>query len=188
MGIVDFMVGIKCILHPIKSNDMITNMVNACRNDNTVFNFLRWTTGEISFFRDFLLNINEIETDVTAYRSGSSPWWSALKRRKSMSRLRDSMFLGKRILPNATIVISAEEVEFIKSEYGYDLYNPIFFNKIMNHYFLLGFVIVDNSSQIAHFLFEDQINFQTVTFSALEKSSVNDERKFKEMLKVVKRV
>lgn len=188
MGVVDFIVGIKCILHPIKSNDMITNMVNACRNDNTVFNFLRWTTGEISFFRDFLLNINEIETDVTSYRTGASPWWSALKRRKSMSRFKDTMFINKRILPNATIVISAEEAEFIKSEYGYDLYNPVFFNKIMNHYFLLGFVIVDNSSQIAHFLFEDQTNFQTVTFSALEKSSVNDERKFKEMLKVVNRV
>jgi len=188
MGVVDFIVGIKCIMHPIKSNDMITNMVNACRNDNRVFNFLRWTTGEISFFKDFLLNVNEIKTDVTNYKTGSSPWWLALKRRKSLSRLKDTAVIGKQILPNATIVISAEEVEFIKSEYGYDLYNPIFFSKIMNHYFLLGFVIVDNSSQIAHFLFEDQENFQTVTFSALEKSSVNDERKFKEMLKVVNRM
>lgn len=188
MGVVDFIVGIKCILHPVKTNDMIINMVNACRNDNKVFNFLRWTTGEISFFRDFLLNIDEIKTDVTGFKTGSSPWWSALKRRKSLARLKDTAFIGKQILPNATIVISAEEVEFIKSEYGYDLYNPVFFRKIMNHYFLLGFVIVDNSSQIAHFLFEDQENFQTVTFSALEKSSVNDERKFKEMLKVVNRM
>ena len=58
----------------------------------------------------------------------------------------------------------------------------------MSEYFLLGFVIVDSSAQIAHFLYEDQTNFQTVTFSALEKSSVNDERKFKEMLKVVNRM
>lgn len=188
MGVVDFIVGIKCILHPVKSNDMVINVVNACRNDNKVFNFLRWTTGEISFFRDFLLNVGEIKTDVTNYKTGSSPWWLALKRRKSLANLKDSMFIGKKILPNATIAISAEEVEFIKSEYGYDLYNPIFFSKIMNQYFLLGFVIVDSSSQVAHFLFEDQTNFQTVTFSALEKSSVNDERKFKEMLKVVNRM
>ena len=188
MGVVDFIVGIKCILHPIKSNDMITNVVNACRNNDTVFNFLRWTTGEISFFKDFLLNVKEIKSDVTSYKTGSSPWWLTLKRRKSLARLKDTTFIGKQLLPNATIVISAEEVEFIKSEYGYDLYNPIFFNKVMNQYFLLGFVIVDNSSQIAHFLFEDQENFQTVTFSALEKSSVNDERKFKEMLKVVNRM
>lgn len=188
MGVVDFIVGIKCIMHAIKSNDMIVNMVNACRNNNKVFNFLRWTTGEISFFKDFLLNINEIKTDVTAEKSGSSHWWSTLKRRKSLANMKDSMFIGKRVLPNASIVISAEEVEFIKTEYGYDLYNPIFFNKIMNTYFLLGFVIVDNAAQVAHFLFEDQSNFQTVTFSALEKSSVNDERKFKEMLKVVNRM
>jgi hypothetical protein len=167
---------------------MITNMVNACRNNNKVFNFLRWTTGEISFFKDFLLNIKETKADVTDYKRGSSVWWSSLKRRKRLSNMRDTMFLDKQILPNATIVISAEEVEFIKSEFGFDLFNPIFFNKILNTYFLLGFVIVDNSAQMAHFLFEDQEEFQTVTFSALEKSSVNDERKFKEMLKVVNRI
>lgn len=188
MGVVDFIVGIKCIMHPVKSTDMVTNMVNACRNDNKVFNFFRWTTGEISFFKDFLLNINEIKSDVTSSKTGSSPWWLAMKRRRSLANMKDSMFIKKRILPNATIVISAEEVEFIKSEYGFDLYNPIFFNKIMNTYYLLGFVIVDNSAQVAHFLFEDHDDFQTVTFSALEKSSVNDERKFKEMLKVVNRV
>ena len=188
MGVVDFIVGIKCILHPIKSDDMITNVVNACRNNDSVFNFLRWTTGEISFFKDFLLNTKEIKSDVVGHKMGSSPWWLALKRRKSLARFKDTAIIGKQILPNATIVISAEEVEYIKSEYGYDLYNPIFFNKVMNQYFLLGFVIVDSSSQIAHFLFEDQENFQTVTFSALEKSSVNDERKFKEMLKVVNRM
>lgn len=188
MGVVDFIVGIKCILHPVKSDDMITNMVNACRNNNKVFNFLRWTSGEISFFKDFLLNMKEIKTDVTAHKTGSSPWWLALKRRKALANLKAATIVGKQILPNATIVISAEEVEFIKSEYGFDLYNPIFFNKILNTYFLLGFVIVDSSAQIAHFLFEDQTDFQTVTFSALEKSSVNDERKFKEMLKVVNRI
>lgn len=188
MGVVDFIVGIKCILHPIKSDDMITNLVNACRNDNKVFNFLRWTTGEISFFRDFLLNMKETKSDVVNYKAGSSRWWLTLKRRKALANFKDSLFIGKRILPNSTIVISAEEVEFIKTEYGFDLYNPIFFNKILNTYFLLGFVIVDSSAQIAHFLFEDQNDFQTVTFSALEKSSVNDERKFKEMLKVVNRM
>ena len=188
MGVVDFIVGIKCIMHPVKSNDMVINMVNACRNNNKVFNFLRWTTGEISFFKDFLLNMKEIKTDVVAHKSGASPWWLTLKRRKSLATMKDSMFIGKRILPNATIVLSSEEVEFIKTEYGYDLFNPIFFNKIMSTYFLLGFVIVDSASQVAHFLYEDQDNFQSVTFSALEKSSVNDERKFKEMLKVVNRV
>jgi len=188
MGIVDFIVGIKCILHPIKSNDMISNMVSACRNDNKVFNFLRWTSGEISFFKDFLFNVKEIKKDVTDYKAGASPWWITLKRRKSLATMKDSMFIGKKILPNATIVISAEEVEFIKTEYGFDLFNPIFFKKIINTYFLLGFVVVDSSSEIAHFLFEDQDNFQTLTFSALEKSNVNDERKFKEMLKVVNRI
>lgn len=188
MGIVDFNVGIKCIMHPIKSNDMVNNLVNGCRNNDKIFRFLRWTTGEVSFLKDLVFNLREIQTDVANYKMGSSRWWLSLKRRKSLSKLKDSFLLGiGGLLPNATIVTTAEEVEYIKTQYGFDLFNPIFFNKIIDEYFLLGFVIVDNSAEIAHFLFEDQTDFQTLTFSALEKASANDERKFKEMLKIVNR-
>lgn len=185
----DFIVGVKATMHIVKSDDMIENMVGVCTNDDGVFNFLRWTTGEISFFKDFLFNINNTKHDVYKASSGSSPWWLALKRRKSLSKITDAVpFTKKRILPNATIVMSADEVELIKSEYGYDLFNPIFVNKIMQSYFLLGFVIVDTSAQIAHFVYDGQNDFQSLTFSALEKVNTSDERKFKDMLKVINRI
>lgn len=194
VGIMDFLVGIKGVMHPVKSEEMITNMVDACRNNDNIFNFLRWTTGEISFFKDFFLNINEIKKDVFDKSRGASPWWIALKRRKSASGITNYLNKFKAnsssntILPNTTIVISAEEVGFIKSEFGYDLFNRIFVNKIMEKYFLLGFVIVDNATQIAHFIFDGDPDFQSVTFSALERSGSNDERKFKEMLKTLNRM
>ena len=58
----------------------------------------------------------------------------------------------------------------------------------MSQYFLLGFAIVDSSSQVAHFIFDGDPDFQSVTFSALERSGSNDERKFKEMLKTINRM
>lgn len=186
---IDFIIGVKAIMHVVRSDDMVENMVSVCKNDNVVFNFLRWTTGEISFFKDLLFNINSTKADVYRASHGSSPWWLALKRRRSLAKVTDAnIFTKKRILPNATIVISEEEVEMIKSEFGYDLHNPIFVDRIMSSYFLLGFVIVDSSAQIAHFKFDGQDDFQSVTFSALEKANTSDERKFKEMLKVINRI
>lgn len=186
-GTLDFIIGVKCTMHPIKSEEVISNMVMACRNNNKAFNFLRWTTGEISFFKDFLFNIKETKDDVVNRSKGASPWWITLKRRRALSKVKDATFSKKRLLPNATIVLSMEEVEMIKSEYGYDLFNPLFTNKIMETFFLLGIVVVDNSAQIAHFLFDGYNDFQSVSFSGLEKENSNNERKFKEMLKVINR-
>lgn len=187
-GITDFLVGIKAILHPIKSDEMVSNVVGACMNNDKVFNFLRWTTGEISFFKDFLFNVKEIKDDVANRAMGSSPWWITLKRRRAMAKIKDSMIIGKRILPNATIVLTAEEAEWIKSNYGYDVMEPFFLNKIMKTYFLLGFVVVDNAQQMVSFMFDGHTTFQTVTFSGLERENSRDEKKFKEMLKVMNRM
>ena len=185
---IDFIVGVKAIMHLIRSDDMIENMVSACKNEDAVFNFLRWTTGEISFFKDLLLNITNTKDDVAKASKGASPWWLALKRRRALAKVTDAnIFTKKRILPNASIVLTEDEVELIRSEYGYDLHKPLFVNKIMQTYFLLGFVIVDTSAQVAHFMFDGQTDFQSVTFSALEKANTSDERKFKEMLKVINR-
>lgn len=187
IGIRDFILGIKGNMHPIKSEEMIANVSNACKNTDKVFNFLRWTTGEISFFKDFYLNINDMKKDVYNESQGASRWWIALKNRRSLGKMSNSAFIKNKILPNATIVLSTEEAEIIKSVYGFDIMKPYFTSKIMKEYYLLGFVVVDNSAQIAHFMFDGDVDFQSVSFSGMEKENTRDERKFKEMLKVINR-
>lgn len=187
IGTQDFILGIKGTMHPIKSREMINNMVGACKNNNRVFNFLRWTTGEISFFKDFWLNIPDMKRDIANESKGASRWWIALKNRRDLGKVSSTAFIKDKVLPNATIVISAEEAEIIKTHYGYDVTNPYFIKKIMQTYYLLGFVIVDNASQIAHFYFDGAPDFESVSFSGLEKENTRDERKFKEMLKVINR-
>lgn len=187
-GFMDFVIGVKATMHPIASDEMITNLVNACKNNNKFFNFIRWTTGEISFFKDFLFDIKQIKDDVMDRSAGASPFWIALKRRRRLAKMKDNLFMPNQILPNTSIVVSMEEVDFIKSNYGFDLMNPSFVDKIMQQYFLLSFVIVDNSSQISHFMFDGQTAFQSTTFSALERENTNKANDFKEMLKLINRV
>lgn len=185
----EFTLGVKAHLHPVDSDEMVKNMVSACRNNNRVFDFIRWTTGEISFFKDFLFSIDEMKDDVVSKSKGASPWWSLLKRRKALAKIKRRAMLGNRLLPNATIVISAEEVEFIKSEYGYDLMDKRLVNKIMDTYFLLGFVILDPSTEIAYIMFDGNIDFQTITFDGLNRENSNSRNvDTKEIIKLMNRM
>lgn len=188
VGTMDFIIGIKAYMHLVKSNEMIKNMVSACVNNDKIFNFLRWTTGEISFFKDFVFNIKGIKNDISDMGRGGSHWWTTLKNRQQLAKIGSSILSKNGVIPNATIVISAEEVEYIRTEYGYDLKNKYFMDKIMKEYFLLGFVIVDSSAQLVHFLFDGDTDTQTVSFSGLEKANVNSERTFREMLKTMNRI
>jgi hypothetical protein len=185
-GFFDFIIGVKTTMHPVTSDEMVTNVVGACKNNSKVFNFIRWTTGEISFFKDFLFNLQEIKDDVFNRSSGSSAWWITLKRRRALANMKNLAFMPGQLLPNATLVLSIDEVEYIKSEFGFDLMNVSFADKVMKQYFLLSLVVVDNSSQIAHFLFDGQTSYQAYTFGALEKENTN-KADIKEVMKIINR-
>lgn len=186
-GHIEFILGIKATLHAVSSDDIIKNLEGAAQSSDKVFNFIRWTTGEITFVKDFLLNIKDLKGDAMRKSSGSSYWWSALKRRKSLAKIKNKFFLSKKLLPNTTLCVSMEEVEYLKNEYGYDLMEPIFLDRVMSTYFLLAFVVVDNSTQVAHFMFDGQKNFMTQTLSSLKKDNDNKDD-FKQMLKLVNRI
>lgn len=185
---VDFVIGVKCMIHPIGAEDMNENLVDACRNHDGIFKFIRWTTGEISFLKDFLLNMNEYRTDVARQTKGSSPWWNRLKHLKVLSGVKAAMFISKKIIPNASIVVSQEEVDVIKNQYGFNLMNPTFVRKIMKNFFLMSFIVVDDSSEVAHFMYDGQSSYQTVTYTGLERENANSARQFKEILKAVQRI
>ena len=184
---VDFIVGIKAIMHPIKSEEMIENVFNACRQNGPFFNFVRWTTGEISFMKDLVLRINETKLDVYNKSAGASHWWLALKRRKNLSKLRNQVFLPGGLLPNTTIVISMEEVEYIKTRYGYDLMDDRVVDKVMGEYFLLAFVIVDMAGEIAHFYFDGQTSNQSTTIDGLRRETSN-QSSINEVIKMANRL
>ena len=183
---IDMIIGVKGTLHPIPSNEMLLNLSRGLVNDDTFFNFMRWTTGEISFFKDFVLAMDTLKTDASNDSNKVSPWWSMLKRRKALARIKGNI-LPNKILPNATIVITEEEVLMLKERYGYDLNNREYIFKLMRAYFLIAFVIVDPSLQRARFLFDGKYEFETYTYETLKREQSGDDQKFKEMINLLGR-
>jgi hypothetical protein len=82
-----------------------------------------------------------------------------------------------------------QEVEYIKTNFGFDLMDTSLVDKIMCTYFLLGFVIVDNSTQIAHFMFDGQKNFQSTTLAGLERENSGKSSDLnKELVKIINKI
>ena len=183
---IDFVVGIKATLHPVPSDEMITNICRGVKNEDVLFNALRWTTGEISFLKDFVFGINEIKIDAMNASHKSSKWWTMLKRRKAMAKIKNFVFPNK-LLPNATIVVTQEEVNTIKEIYGYDLENLSIIDKLMSNYFLIAFVIVDPALQRVKFLFDGRTQFEMQTYATLARESTTNDKQFKEMLNMLGR-
>lgn len=183
---IDFVLGIKTTLHPVSSEEMIVNLCRGVKNNNTMFNFIRWTTGEIKFFKDFLFSVNEIKLDALNNSNSANKWWTALKRRKNLNMIKAA--LGRdRMLPNATIVVTKDEIETIKDQYGYDLSKPAMIHKLMDAYFLIAFVIVDPALQRVTFMFDGRQDAEIQTYATLSREQSTNDRQFKEMLNMLGR-
>ena len=183
---VDFIMGVKATLHPIPMNEIARMVVSGMRNENMIFNFIRWTTGEIKFFKDFLFAIDTIKMDAKDSGNDVTGWRPALKRRKARSKAKLRL-TNKSIMPNATLIVSQGAVEFIKENYGYDLSSEMIINRLMDVYFLLGFVSVNTVNQRATFRFDGIESSDTYTFDTLKRENQSDDKAFKNMMKMLGR-
>lgn len=183
---IEVVIGVKATLHPVDTEEMITNVARGIKNENMFFNFLRWTTGEIKFFKDFLFSVNELKIDATNDGAKASRWWSMLKRRRSLSKLKNR-FSKDKLLPNATIVLTQEEVNAIRDAYGYDLNKTDMAYELMHNYFLMVFVIVDPALQRVKFLFDGRNEFETLTYATLSREATTNDKQFKEMINMMSR-
>lgn len=179
-----YVLGVKGLMHPVNSNDIVSNLIDGHKAGNKFFNFIRATSGEISFIKDFVLSIGEIKEDtIKKHSKDGSHWWSTLKRRRSMAKMKNR-FGGGQLLPNASIVCSMEEIVEMKDVYGIDLMNPVHVKKIMDRYFLLGFAIVDEAQELCYFIFDGENEYQALSFKGLEKEN-NSRNDFKDIYKMI---
>ena len=182
-GNINFVIGVKGLMHPVNSDEMVSNLLDGYKSGNKFFKFLRWTSGEISFLKDLVFNVNEIKEDVIKKHAKGSHWWTTLKRNRTLARIKN-IYGEKRILPNATIVCSMEEVMEIKDAYNVDLMDTRNVLRLMDRYFLIGFVVVDESQELCYFMFDGEHDFQALSFKGLEREN-NNKNDFKDIYKMI---
>lgn len=168
-------VGVKAKLYAVDSMD-ICNRIKIKNSDrNGLFNLVRATTREISFFRDFLFAIDKAKLDAisSSGRGESSKLWKVLERRSVKSKIRRTMGrTANDASAISTLVITQNEVEYLKTTESIDMTNPATVRGIMESYNLMSFVIVDEAAETVDFLFDtgDDV-FETLSFNHLEREA-----------------
>lgn len=165
---VNFSVGVKAWLHLGQSDRIKAAIVDTLRNRNPIFNFIKWTTGEISLIKDIILHLDDINFDVANKSDRTGKFISTLKEFKK-KHVKIGSFGVNRLAPFATIVISSSTYYDIKDKYGYDIKNMAFAKKIMNELFLMCFIIIDDANHTYDILVDGQADFQTYSLETLER-------------------
>ena len=168
---IDVIIGVKTNLHLIDSDDMIDNIVRALNNRNLAFKFLKWTTGEISLIKDILLNINDLKLDATATSRGKTPFFGALKRLKGRKIGVSNLTVPHMLVPNSTMVITMEEVDYIKENFAIDLKDDIIASKLISSLFLMGFIIIDDPAGTMYAMYDGDKSYQLFSLDVLEREN-----------------
>lgn len=164
-----FTVGVKTTCHLGKSSSLITNIAHVLKNKNFLFNFIRWTTGEMSLLKDIVLQLDDMNFNVNNRSDKTGRMISKLKELKKRKIKVTSSGLS-RLAPFATIVISSYEYNEILNNYGFDLKNVSYAKKVMDELFLMGFIIADETTQTIDMLLDGSTNgFQTYSLDTLQR-------------------
>lgn len=189
----DFIVGVKATLHPVPQSAIVLNLVKGLKNDDGFFRFMRWTTGEIKFAKDFLFMIDQLKLEaVTSSGNSGNRYFNMGRRRRELANIKNR-FTKENLMPNMTLIVTTDCLQKIKDEYGYDITpkggssQVALVKKLMYNYFMLGFVIVDQGLTRVHLLIDGDTDFDTYTYAGLDKEGQQNDKQFKDMMKMLGR-
>ena len=175
-----FLLGVKAKLYAVDSEDVMNRLEIKHTDRNLGLNLVKVSSGEISFFRDFLLGIDRAKIDAISMsrRGSSNKLWRVLERRAVKSKIRRGLSMSNDATAISTLVISQEEVEYMKKTRYLDVESPRTISPIMDAYNLMGFVILDSSLEVAKFLFDDGEGvYEVITYTNLEREQRDNSKK-----------
>ena len=171
VGKTSFVAGVKSRLIPVESQDIIERIFAKNKTKVNFKNFIRATTGEISFVKDFLLCINQAKIDAkNASKKGlAATMWKTLENRSIKNNFNRIRREGNDASAITVLVVSQETVNALNKYYHIDLSKVKTAKDVMTTYNLMGIVIADDSIERAKFLYAGNDMWDTQAYSYLEK-------------------
>lgn len=166
-------VGVKAKLYPVDSMDICNRIASKYQDSNGLFNLVRASTREISFFKDLAFAIDKAKLDAVqmSRESNNAKMFKVLERRAERNRF-TSLLKKNDASPITSLVMSQEEVEYLKKYNSIDMEKSYVTRSILEKYNLMDIVIADESLEVAKFLFDDGDGiYETMSFDSLEKEA-----------------
>ena len=172
-----FAVGVKSLLHTIPSEEIIKFLPKAKSDTSFLIRLAKLYTGEIKFWKDFVLTLGDIKDSFDKQKAGTNKWFYKLKRLTSGNNM--ARFRGKKgLMPTATLAISMEDAEdlFRKTSGKFDVRTKYTAEQLIKSLSLLNLVIIDEGSERVWWYSDISEDFDMYTLDdleRLEKSSMN---------------
>ena len=181
-----FVAGVKSRLIPVSSSDIVDRIVVKNKTSLNFLNFVRATTGEISFMKDFILCIKQAKIDAknSIKRGEAAEMWKTLESLAVKNRANKIRKSGNDASAITTLVINKETVNLIMKQYEINLESVPVARKILDEYNLLGIMIADESIETVKFLYDGQDMFEEQAYSFLEKEN-SDSKAYKKIINLM---
>nr|DAF93168.1 MAG TPA: hypothetical protein [Myoviridae sp. ctcyQ27] len=170
-------VGVKSRMISVPSGEVVGRILANYQDSNNLLKFIKLTTRETSFIKDFLLAVDNAKLDAinNSKKGSATALFNALERRSQNGKIRKMAKTEKQFAKAiATLVISQEDVEDLKKMNGIDVESIRIIKPIMEKLNLLYFVIIDESSESIKILIDGSDDYEVYPFSALEKENKDD--------------
>ena len=182
-------IGIKAKIYPVSSTDICNRISSKLDDKNVLTNFVRATTNEIAFFRDFLFAIDKAKIDAVSYsnKATSNKLWKVLERRSQKSKFRRSLKMYNDATAISTLVLSENDVEYLKKVNNVDILNVGKARKILDAYNFMCICILNQSTEVAYILYDTgDDTYEMIPFSGLEREA--SDNSYKKMVNLLSKV
>lgn len=182
-------IGIKAKIYPVSSADICNRISGKLDDKNVLTNFVRATTNEIAFFRDFLFAIDNAKMDAMSYgkKATSNKLWKVLERRSQKSKFRRSLRMYNDATAITTLVLSENDAEYLKKVHNVDILNVSKARKILDAYNFMCICVLNQSTEVASILYDTgDDTYEMIPFSGLEREA--SDNSYKKMVNLLSKV
>lgn len=163
--------GVKAIVHTLETGDIVYNLTKSLDDSNWMLKFIKWTTGEIRFFKDILFSVDEAKKKALRSMKGRFKIWDALEEMSEVNKIRNLATKNK-VVATATMILTKSEIDRIKNAGGVDILSSAkAAEDIMKNYFLLNLAILDEPSNILYIYDEEYHEFAYYSMNAIKAFS-----------------
>ena len=181
----DVLIGVKAYIHKAPASELVNDVYNCIINKRKFLRFVKFITGEERSLSDLLFGFKELKNDALDARSSAGEWRQAFKRRRRWAKM-SVPYLMKEYTPNGTLVMTMNEVQFIKDQYGIDIMKPDHVRMIMDADFLLGFIIIDQAEEMVYVTYDGHgYGFQQYTYPMLERERQQTDREMRNLYRTI---
>lgn len=168
-------IGVKARMIPVNPEDVANKLVSKYADSNILLKFIKATTREISFAKDFILALDSAKLNAVANsKKGSSTYryLKVLERRALRGKIRKTLKLNNAFKAISTLVISKETAEYIRRFNNFDVLNPSTIRPIMEKLNLMMFIVADESEESVSIIMDTgDDTYELYSYTSLERES-----------------